>query len=121
MAEDDPISYVALTKGTPVLTASGTEIGKVEHVLQDDSLDLFDGLAVKTHDGLRFVAADSVGRITAAAVHTTVTDDQVDALPKPDGSAVLTADPDQFEGGELSAWFGKLFFREHWTREKDDE
>lgn len=121
MAEDDPISYVALTKGTPVLASSGAEIGTVEHVLKDDSLDLFDGLAVKTHEGLRFVTADSVGRITTAAVQTTVADDQVDALPKPDGTAVLEADPEQFQGGELTAWFGKLFFREHWTTKKDDE
>ncbi|HEY4267103.1 MAG TPA: hypothetical protein VGM94_02815 [Galbitalea sp.] len=121
MAEDEPISYVALTKGTPVLTSSGAELGTVEHVLKDDSLDLFDGLAVKTHDGLRFVTADSVGRITTGSVQTTVADDQVDALPKPDGSPVLTADPEEYDGNALSAWFGRMFLREHWTTKKDDE
>jgi hypothetical protein len=104
-----------------VLTSSGSEIGAVEHVLQDDSLDLFDGIAVKTAHGLRFVSADSVGSITVGAVHTTVADDQVDALPQPDGTAVLEADPDEFDGNGLSAWFGKMFMREHWTRAKNDD
>jgi hypothetical protein len=45
----------------------------------------------------------------------------VDALPKPDGSAVLSADPEEYDGNALSAWFGKMFLREHWTTKKDDE
>jgi hypothetical protein len=119
MADTDPIAYTALAKGTPVLSASGAEFGKVEHVLSDDSLDLFDGLAIKDADGYRFVDATQVGSITAAAVHTTVTDEQVHSLPKPDGDAVLEADPEEYDGNGLSKWFGKMFLREHWTRERD--
>jgi hypothetical protein len=120
MAENDPISYEVLTKGTRVVTAAGTEIGVVEHVLQDSSLDLFDGLAVKTPEGLRFVDAGQVGTITQAAVHTTLTDAQIAGLPKPDGNAVLAADPEEFQGNGLSAWFGRMFMREHWTRDDSD-
>jgi hypothetical protein len=58
MADTDPISYEVLKKGTRVVTATGTEIGTVEHVLADDTLDLFDGIVVKTNDGLRFVTAE---------------------------------------------------------------
>jgi hypothetical protein len=54
----DPIAYEALTKGAVVVTEAGIRIGRVEHVLADSSLDLFDGIVVKTVDGLRFVAAD---------------------------------------------------------------
>jgi hypothetical protein len=120
MADDDPISYQALPKGARVLTSTGAEIGVVEHVLKDDSLDLFDGLAVKTPAGLRFVDANQVGTITTAAVHTTVTDDAVASLPQPDGDPVFEADPEEYQGNGLTNWFGRMFMREHWTR-KDDE
>jgi hypothetical protein len=49
-----PISYLALKKDTPVLSAQGDKIGEVERVLDDPSLDLFDGITVRTGEGLRF-------------------------------------------------------------------
>ncbi|MEY9951006.1 hypothetical protein [Leifsonia sp. EB34] len=117
--EDTPIAYTALQKGTPVLTADGTEIGTVEHVLQDSTIDLFDGIAVKTTAGLRFVDANLVGRITTGAVQTSLTSDDAAALPEPEGTEVLDADPDEFGGNGLSAWFGRMFMREHWMRRKE--
>ena len=110
-----PISYMALEVGTPVFSSSGTEFGKVEHVLQVPELDLFDGLAVKTHHhGVRFVQRDQVSDITTAAVHTTVTDDAVDSLPAPNGPLVLHPDTAHDEGPSLTARWGRLFGREHW-------
>lgn len=119
VTDDTPIAYTALRNGTPVFTSDGMEIGRVEHVLQDSSLDLFDGLAVRTDNGLRFVDANRVGRITAAAVETTLTGEEARALPEPQGSEVLDADPDEYGGNGLSAWFGRMFMREHWMRRKD--
>jgi hypothetical protein len=46
---------MALAVGTPVLNSSNAEFGTVEHVLQIPAEDLFDGIAVKTKHGLRFV------------------------------------------------------------------
>jgi hypothetical protein len=121
MTDEAPIAYEALTKGTPVLTTTGTEIGPVEHVLADSSLDLFDGLVVKTSGGLRFVAADQVGLITTTAVHSKVADADVASLQAPhDGDAVYEADPEQNTGGEINEWFGRHFLREHWTRPRND-
>ncbi len=110
-----PISYMALAVGTPVLTASGTEFGTVEHVLQIPELDVFDGLAVKTHHhGMRFVDRDQVADITTTEVHCTITDDQVDSLPEPKGPLVLHPDTAHDEGPSLTARWGRLFGREHW-------
>jgi hypothetical protein len=121
MADTDPIAYEALTKGTPVVTATGAEIGVVEHVLADSSLDLFDGLVVRTREGLRFVTADQVGLITVGAVNTKIADADVANLPQPhSGDAVFHDDPDEYDGNGLSRWFGKMFMREHWTRDRDD-
>jgi hypothetical protein len=110
-----PISYEALEVGTPVLSSSGTEFGKVEHVLQVPELDLFDGLVVKTrHHGVRFVDRDQIADITTTAVRSTIADDTVDSLPAPKGSLVLHPDTARDEGPSLTARWGRLFGREHW-------
>jgi hypothetical protein len=119
MTNETPIAYTALEKGTPVLAADGSRIGTVEHVLQDSTIDLFDGLAVNTEAGLRFVDARLVEGITTAAVHTTLTDADVAALPQPQGTEVFEADPAEYTGNGLSAWWGRMFMREHWMRRKE--
>lgn len=111
-----PISYEALAVKTPVLTASGAEIGTVAHVLADEHLDVFDGIVVKTHNGIRFVERDQIAAITAAAVTTTIADGDVAALPKPDGEPIYEVDALQGIGPSLTAHLRKLFGREHWTR-----
>jgi hypothetical protein len=121
MTDEVPIAYEALAKGTPVLSSTGAEIGIVEHVLADSSLDLFDGIVVKTREGLRFITADQVGLITTTAVHSKVADADIPNLQKPHmGDAVYEADPEQNTGGELNEWFGRHFLREHWTRPRND-
>jgi hypothetical protein len=122
MADTDPIAYEALTRGTVVVTEAGTQIGRVEHVLADSSLDLFDGIVVKTVDGLRFVAADQVGLITVGTVNTKIADAEIAALPQPhSGDAVFHDDLEEYDGNGLSKWFGKMFVREHWTRDGGDD
>jgi hypothetical protein len=111
-----PISYEALALHTPVLTASGAEVGTVAHVLADEHLDVFDGIVVKTHRGIRFVDRDQIGTITTTAVQTTLSDAEADALPAPDGEPIFEVDALQGIGPSLTAHLRKLFGREHWTR-----
>jgi hypothetical protein len=112
--EGHPISYEALTVGTPVLASSGTQFGTVEHVLQIPELDLFDGVAVSTHDGLRFVDRDQITEITTTHVRCDLSDQDVATLPPPHGTTVLRPDTARDEGHSLTAWYGRLFGREHW-------
>ena len=122
MTDETPIAYEALAKGTRVLTVTGTEIGIVEHVLADSGLDLFDGLVVKTPQGLRFLTADQVGLITTTAVHSKVADADVANLQMPHtGDAVFHDDLNEYGRDGLTKWFGKMFLREHWMRDKDGE
>lgn len=118
MNDETPIAYTALRKRTPVLTASGTQIGTVHHVLQVEELDLFDGISVKTTAGLRFVDREQVSTITAAAVHTSLTDEEAAALPAPEGPDAFHEDPDEDGGPFLTDRLGRLFRREHWMRDK---
>jgi hypothetical protein len=111
MAET-PISYEALEVGTPVLSSTGNQFGTVEHVLQIPEEDLFDGIAVKTRHGLRFVDRDQIDQITTAAVQCALGDEEAAALPAPEGTLVLHTAHD--EGPSLTARFGRLFGRERW-------
>jgi hypothetical protein len=114
MDEGRPISYEALPVGAAVLSSTGTEFGQVEHVLQAPELDLFDGIAVKTKHGLRFVDRDQVTEITTTLVRCALTDEEAENLPAPQGALVLHPDPERDEGPSLTARFGRLFGREHW-------
>ena len=111
-----PISYEALAIKTPVLDASGAEFGTVAHVLADEHLDVFDGIVVKTHEGIRFLDRDQITTITTTVVTTTLTAEQAAALPKPDGEPIYEVDALQGIGPSLTAHLRKLFGREHWTR-----
>jgi hypothetical protein len=117
MTDEQPIAYQALAKGTRVTCADGTEIGTVEHVLQEPDLDLFDGVAVKTREGLRFIDRDQITTITTQAVTTSLSPAQAGDLPKPEGTDMYHADALQDEGPGLTAVFGRMFRREHWTKE----
>src|SRR6202789_1330723 len=105
---------MALAVGTPVLSSSNTEFGTVEHVLQIPELDVFDGIAVKTKHGLRFVDRDQITDITTTLVRCALSDDEVASLPAPKGPLVLHPDTAHDEGPSLTARFGRLFGRERW-------
>ena len=114
MDEGRPISYEALAVDTPVVSSSGTEFGKVHHVLQVPELDLFDGISVKTRHGLRFVDRDQITEITTTVVRCSLTDSEAASLPPPSGPPVLEVDVAHDEGSSLSARLGRLFGRPHW-------
>ena len=114
MNEGQPISYLALENGTPVVSSSGTEFGTVVHVLQIPELDEFDGIIVDTRHGHRFVDRDRIVQITTTSVRCDLSDEQAAALPAPDGPPVLHLDVAYDEGSSLSARFARLFRRPHW-------
>jgi hypothetical protein len=117
MDDEQEISYLALQVGTPVVSSSGTSFGTVEHVLQIPELDLFDGIAVKTHGhGLRFVDRDQISKITTSAVHCALSDEQVASLPAPQGTLALRPDVAHDEGQSLTARYGRMFGRQRWTK-----
>ena len=81
-----------LERGTPVVSSSGNEFGKVEHVLQVPELDLFDGVVVRVHhlgrQSHRFIDRDQIDKITRHRVRTLLTDEQAATLPAPTGTPI---------------------------------
>ena len=112
------ISYQALGKGVPVRASGGEQVGTVEHVLQVPELDVFDGIVVTTDDGLRFADADQVADITDQYVTLTLPVQEAERLGRPQAPAVYHADPTEHASGSLHDWFGRMFGRAHWKRDR---
>ena len=93
-----PISYLALEKGTPAYSSDGRRVGNVEHVLAEPDADLFDGIVLDTSvlpGGHRFVDAPQVDRIHEGGVVLNVDAAAAESLPAPsDNPAALEVGPD---------------------------
>src|SRR5213595_3326885 len=78
----DPVSWLMIETGWKVLASDGSEVGEVDEVIGDSSLDIFDGLAIATSafGKPRYVPAEQVGEITEGTVRLNLTRDQVDRL-----------------------------------------
>ena len=59
MSDDygDPISYQALQRGTPIVSSDTFELGTVERVIDNAKEHIFDGIVMRTDDGLLWVDA----------------------------------------------------------------
>jgi hypothetical protein len=119
MADETAVSYEGAVLGTPVLSSTGARIGTLEHVLEVRELDLFDGIVVATHHGLRFIDARRVTRITRGHLDTDLDDAEAAQLPAPDGPPVYHVDALQYSGHNLHDYLGRVFGRPHWTRDHD--
>jgi hypothetical protein len=84
--EGHQIGYQALPRGVPVVSSDGTEIGTVHRVLDNAREHIFDGIVIRTPDGLRFVDAPEVARIAERRVTLTITAAEAAALPEHRGA-----------------------------------
>jgi hypothetical protein len=112
-----PIAYLVLQPGTAVVAKDGAQIGTVEHVLYVAEEDVFDGIVVRTPDGLRFVEASDVDRIYERRVITSLSPEDAKALPAPEGApAVYGVDPADGIGPSLHDHYRRLFKRGTWQQ-----
>ena len=84
MADNEqPIAWLALRKGTPVIDSSGAEVGHLSEVIADEQKDIFSG--IKWRHGIlgseHYVPADLIGDLTSEAVHLTVSGDEAQQEP----------------------------------------
>jgi hypothetical protein len=94
-----PTSYLTLDPGADVIDASGERIGKVEHVLADPSVDVFDGIIVDLNPlstSLRFADADQIDGLYERGVVLKV---RLEDLHEPEANAgTMRATPDDVAG-----------------------
>jgi hypothetical protein len=119
MSEGTPISFAGATRGTPVLSSSGTKIGTLEHVLDVSDLDIFEGIVIATHHGLRFIDAEHLPEFTTTHIQSSLSDEQAAGLPAPDGPPVYSVDSLADTGHSLHDVIRRLFGKPHWKRDTE--
>jgi hypothetical protein len=118
----DPIAYLVLEQGTKVYASDQSVVGTVKHVLFVPEEDVFDGIVIDTDDGQRFVDAPDIDRIFERCVLTTLTAEQVDALPRGEhGPPVYHDDPALGAGHSLRDHYLRLFRKGGWLEEHSGE
>jgi hypothetical protein len=82
MPDPDPVAWTLIEPGWPVVDAAGEDVGHVDEVTGDSSIDIFNGLAIssgplgKPH----YVPAENVARIYERRVELSLTKDEVKRL-----------------------------------------
>src|ERR1700728_1059982 len=109
----DPISYQVLSRGTPVFSAEGVEMGAVDHVLAGESEDVFDGIVIRRPLDHRhshaFADADQVASIHELGVTLNIATGDSESLPAPVANpGVMREDPGEsfspFQSRLRRAW-----------------
>jgi uncharacterized protein YrrD len=80
-----PASYLTLEEGTPVYSSDGERIGRVEEVVADLQLDVFEGIVVDTSPlpgGHRYADATQIDEIHEGGVLLKLDRHAAEQLPK---------------------------------------
>jgi hypothetical protein len=107
--DDDgqPIGYLLLAKGTPVVLSDRATLGTVAKVLDNEREHIFDGIVVKTEEGRVFVDAPEVARITDQRVTLTIDSTEAEALPAYRGLLGALETGAQRRAGRIKRRFGR--------------
>ena len=86
--DGNAIHYAAVSRGTPVYAADGTEVGKVHEVVDNYREHILDGIVIETAAGeLRFADAPEVGRTAERGVTLAIGAHEAAQLPPPEPGA----------------------------------
>jgi hypothetical protein len=104
----DPVSWLMIETGWKVLSAEGTEVGKVDEVAGDSNADIFDGLAVATSalGKPRYVPAEEIASIEPGIIRLSLSHDRIEQLGEylePATSAVIEPNSKGGVGETLAA------------------
>lgn len=84
MDGETPVSWLMIESGWKVLDSTGTEAGRVEEVVGDTGVDIFNGLSISTGllSGPRYVPAEEVALITEGEVRLNLDADGINHLAR---------------------------------------
>ena len=110
----EPSSYLTVSKGVPVFSSDGENLGRVVRVLSAPNIDIFDGIVFDTTagpGGHRFVDAPEVGEIFENGIVLKIDAAAAAQLPKPDANpGAIKVDPGELGGAKSG------FFKRSWDR-----
>jgi hypothetical protein len=109
-----PSSYLTVSKGVPVYSSDGQNLGRVVNVLSAPNLDMFDGIVFDTTAGLgghRFVDAPEVGDIYEGGVVLKIDAAEAAKLSPPGKNpGAVSVDPADLAGAKRGT-FGRAWDR----------
>jgi hypothetical protein len=109
----EPTSYLAVSKGVPVYSSDGENLGRVVRVLSAPNLDMFDGVIFDTTagpGGHRFVDAPEVGEIYEGGIVLKIDAAEAAKLSAPDANpGALSVNPADLVAGRQG------FLRRAWN------
>jgi hypothetical protein len=101
-----PVHYSAVTRGTPVYSSDGVEIGRVDAILDNYREHIFDGVVIETPDDrLVFADAPEVSRTAENLVTLAIDAAAAGELPPPDKAAPSYRA--NLKAGKVSRLFGR--------------
>lgn len=110
----EPSSYLTVSKGVPVYSSDGENLGRVVQVLSAPNIDMFDGVIFDTTagpGGHRFVDAPEVGEIFENGIVLKIDAAAAAALPRPDANpGSLAVNPADLGGAKPG------FLKRSWDR-----
>jgi hypothetical protein len=87
--DGEAIHYAAVSRGTPVYSADGVEVGRVREVLDNYRERIFDGVVFEDAGGkLRFADAPEVARTAERGVTLTLSSEEAARLEPPEKGQV---------------------------------
>jgi uncharacterized protein YrrD len=80
----EPVSWLVIEQGWRVVDADGEDVGKVEEIVGDTNLDIFNGLTIAHGMFARgqYVPAEAIAGITEGCVRLQLRKPQVEQLPE---------------------------------------
>src|SRR5262245_49293909 len=100
-----PASYLVLSKGAPVYSSDGQEVGRIEEVLADPEIDIFDGIILDTSvlpGGHRFADSEQVDEIYERGMMLKIDRAAAESLPEPKANpAAMEVDPSEEPDSKL--------------------
>jgi hypothetical protein len=110
----EPGSYLTVSKGVPVFSSDGENLGRVVKVLSAPNIDMFDGVIFDTTagpGGHRFVDAPEVGEIFENGIVLKIDAAAAAQLPKPDANpGAIKVNPADLAAGKPG------FLKRSWDR-----
>lgn len=104
-----PSSYLVAPPGLPVVSSDGSRVGTLEHVVADESVDIFEGIVLLTPGGSdrhRFVDRDDIKDFYDRGVLLSIPRDAIAGLhvPTDDPASADSAPPAHMHDRLRRAW-----------------
>jgi hypothetical protein len=78
----DPVAWTLIEPGWNVVAADGSDVGRVDEVVGDENVDIFNGLKILTGrlGSPKYVPSEQVGEIVEGRVGLQLTKEEIDRL-----------------------------------------